>query len=309
MLNGIFRTIKLSKNRLRAIVRYWFVQLSSGYEPLNKVVDKKKSAKYFVSIVTIVKNEADYIIEWVEYHRLIGIDHIYLYDNQSTDNVAQKLKPYIDEGFVSYVFFPGENMQLEAYRHAVKQYGSETEWLALLDADEFLVMVDKEQSFSEFLKKQSQETSQLLIGWMVFGSSGKKNKQPGLVLERFKWHALDDYLAEYKPVIRPQMALKINFPHWFDVSGKTVDENGKRYFEYPFVDSDSSVAASKNIVRINHYYSKSWEEFINKRNRGFADHEGDVRSKNDFIRHDQNFESDKLIDDIIERLKKRISDF
>ena len=39
------------------------------------------SYQYEVSICAMYKNEAKYILEWIEYHLMIGVDHFYLYNN------------------------------------------------------------------------------------------------------------------------------------------------------------------------------------------------------------------------------------
>lgn len=47
------------------------------------------------AICAIAKNEQWYINDWIEYHLKLGIDHIYLYDNNEADNVGK----YIDYAF------------------------------------------------------------------------------------------------------------------------------------------------------------------------------------------------------------------
>lgn len=68
-----------------------------------------------LSFVAIIKNEAPYIIEWIEYHRLVGVEKFYIYDNGSTDNIKDILTPYISNNTVVYHEFPGKEMQLSAY--------------------------------------------------------------------------------------------------------------------------------------------------------------------------------------------------
>ena len=51
--------------------------------------------RYELAVVAILKNEAPYVREWVEYHLVAGVDHFYLYDNDSEDNLAEVLKPLI----------------------------------------------------------------------------------------------------------------------------------------------------------------------------------------------------------------------
>ena len=54
----------------------------------NNFVDKPK---VFLSVVAIAKNEAPYIKEWIEYHKLVGVERFYFYDNGSTDNTREVL--------------------------------------------------------------------------------------------------------------------------------------------------------------------------------------------------------------------------
>lgn len=62
------------------------------------------SFDYSVSIVAILKNEAPYIREWIQYHLLVGIQHFYLHDNESTDDVYSILKPFINDGINCNLF-------------------------------------------------------------------------------------------------------------------------------------------------------------------------------------------------------------
>ena len=46
------------------------------------------------------RNEAAYLKEWIEYHHLAGVEHFWLYNNNSTDQWQDVLQPYIDWGIV-----------------------------------------------------------------------------------------------------------------------------------------------------------------------------------------------------------------
>lgn len=94
-----------------------------------------------LSLVAIIKNEADYIIEWLEYHMMVGVTRFFIYDNDSTDNLYEKLKWYIDNDIVVYQIFGGTKRQLPAYNHAIDNYKLETKYMGFIDADEFLVPV------------------------------------------------------------------------------------------------------------------------------------------------------------------------
>ena len=63
---------------------------------------------YNLVICAIFKNEARYLKEWVEYHRMVGVEHFYLYNNDSTDNYKEELKYYLDNNIVTLTDVPGE---------------------------------------------------------------------------------------------------------------------------------------------------------------------------------------------------------
>ena len=91
-----------------------------------------------LSIVAIMKNEGPYIKEWLDYHLLAGVDHFYLYDNESPDNQAEVVKPYVAAGLVDYIFAPGQVMQYVAYNDAVKKFKFFNRYMAFIDGDEFV---------------------------------------------------------------------------------------------------------------------------------------------------------------------------
>lgn len=108
-----------------------------------------------LSIAAIVKNEPD-IIEWIKYHMLVGVDLFYIYDNESTDGLKDKLKPYVDAGIVTYEFYPGRRVQIDVYNKAINDYQYATKWLAIIDSDEFIVPVaaGRTESMTKMCRKR-----------------------------------------------------------------------------------------------------------------------------------------------------------
>ena len=93
---------------------------------------------YDLAIVAIMKNEGRYLKEWLDYHLLAGVEHFYLYDNDSTDNQAEVAKPYVEAGLVDYFFLPGKVMQHFAYNDAVNRFKFHCRYMAFIDLDEFI---------------------------------------------------------------------------------------------------------------------------------------------------------------------------
>ena len=90
--------------------------------------DKEKSFKHEIAMVSISKNEAPYIKEWIEFHKLVGFTKFYFYDNESEDNTVDILKPYIDSGLVEYTLIKGKGRQLDAYNDAIAKHKNECRW-------------------------------------------------------------------------------------------------------------------------------------------------------------------------------------
>jgi hypothetical protein len=68
----------------------------SGKAIMLPKISRASALQGYLSAVLIAKNEASYLVEWLEFHRLVGIEHVYLYDNGSTDQTPELLRPYRD---------------------------------------------------------------------------------------------------------------------------------------------------------------------------------------------------------------------
>ena len=55
--------------------------------------------KGYLSVCAIYKNEARYLAEWLEFHLLAGVEHFFLYNNNSTDDHREVLAPYLRAGW------------------------------------------------------------------------------------------------------------------------------------------------------------------------------------------------------------------
>ena len=84
-----------------------------------------------VAIVAIARLENDYINEWIQHHLNIGVDHIYIYDNSSTEE--EKLSSAVYEKFLNKVtIIPAYNkiqFQIPAYKEAYSIYGNNYDYL------------------------------------------------------------------------------------------------------------------------------------------------------------------------------------
>ncbi|MCS8594986.1 glycosyltransferase [Leuconostoc citreum] len=298
-ISPIKRSFLQKKSDIISFLYYLNILRHYGIRKIYQLIklNKQRNFKYKLGTVAIIKNEAPYLKEWIEFHKIVGVEIFYLYDNESTDNTKEILQPYIKQGVVKYEVVKGTGQQISVYNRAIQRYRNEVQWMAILDADEFIVPIEYE-TVVQMIESINQQFSQILIGWLIYGSNGFQKKPEGLVIENFNKHADLSFMAYYKPIINPRLVLNVTFPHWANVIGKTVDENGKHLWGYPFITKKYAMPSSKSKVRINHYYSKSLEEFLIKSNRGYADYNGSDRSVRDmdaFREHDQNIEVDNIM--------------
>mgnify|MGYP002617198365 CR=1 FL=1 len=84
--------------------------------------------QYKVSIGAIFKNEALYLKEWIEFHRIVGVEHFYLYNNNSDDNYREVLEPYIKRNIVTLVDWPKNQAQIEAYKDCISMQKKRAGW-------------------------------------------------------------------------------------------------------------------------------------------------------------------------------------
>jgi hypothetical protein len=132
---------------------------------------------YELGIVTLFRNEANYLKEWIEYHHMLGVDHFLLYNDRSDDHWAEVLEPYIKSNLVEVFewdkpedrsLFPC--WQLSAYRDGIKRSLNNTKWLAFIDVDEF-ILPKKTATITECLNKYYSSASGVYICWRNFGTN------------------------------------------------------------------------------------------------------------------------------------------
>ncbi len=265
----------------------------------------KEQEKYKnnLSIVSIFKNESEYLKEWIEYHKLIGVTKFYLYNNESTDDYLTVLKPYIQNGIVELIDMPGKARQMDAYNDCLNKHKNDTKYLAVIDVDEFVFSknYDIPKLLNSFFLKHKKAAG-LTINWMIFGSSNKEKKENDFVINRFKYRSKDDFEKNkhIKTIVNPRRTLGFENPHYacYLEGFKAYDINGK-IINGPLNDNTSTT----EIIRINHYFTKSREEFLIKRNRGYADQNG-IRDLKQFNEHDKNDVYDDTMNKYIEKIKE-----
>ena len=258
-------------------------------------------SKVILSVCAIMKDEAPYLLEWLEFHKVVGVQRFYLYDNGSSDNTIEILQTSINAGEVILHEWPVSPGQLPAYEHCLQTYQQDSEWIAFIDLDEFLFPTEAE-SLRDILS-EFDSVSGIGVNWLIFGTSGHQTRPDGLQIENFTRRAETDFAANrcVKSIVRPEQVSHFGDPHFF-----SCQENESVVTEdHLLLSSAMADHVSVAKLRINHYFTRSREEMHKKILRGRSD-TGTSRSLEFLEDHDRNEVEDTTIQRFIPQLKQAI---
>jgi hypothetical protein len=219
-----------------------------------------------VCAVAIVKGEDRFIEEWLVYHRLLGVNHFFLYDNDSKLPLRSLLSAY--ENFVTVVDWPGDptaswpgrNLQIKTYTHALACNAASYTWVTFLDPDEFIVL-RRHDTLPIFLSSLG-EVGSVRLNWHVFGHNGYYEDPNGLVTA-----ALTRRMAapstRTKAISRTEAVTSIDSAHCCRLKRgwRTVDANGRPY-------SEALYLGKTDCAHVNHYQCRSFLTWMGRVRRG-----------------------------------------
>ena len=229
--------------------------------------------EYTLTIAATFKDEAPYLKEWIEYHKLMGVEHFRLYNNNSEDDYLAVLGPYIQKGEVSLIDWPSSQEDLKnwvfltqwpACIDAINYYKGKSQWLALIDIDEFLFPLE-DPDMPTFLKNY-EDYPGVVLSWQCFGTSFIKEIPPGqLLIETFTLKAEESSIRNIavKSIVKPEYVdlNKIAWaPHTFHyLTSKTAVFPDKQERPENLDHSTWRICAEKAVI--NHYVHRSESYF------------------------------------------------
>lgn len=232
-----------------------------------------------VCIVAIAKDEGEFIEEWLAYHRLLGVDYFFLYDDDPAiplKNITSMQDQYVKiiPWHKQHFNLSGRNRQTKAYKHAVANYCKEFEWVLFIDIDEFLVLKNVD-SLKEFLKQFS-DVDSISFNWHVFGHNGYYKNPNGLIIDSLT-RRMKSPSIHVKSITRPTKIRDIDSAHFCRLTAHSVrvDANGLRF-------TDEIYPGKTRIAHINHYQCRSFLNWMQRSRRGCVtiDSETDIMEDN-----------------------------
>jgi hypothetical protein len=246
-------------------------------------------------------NHAIYLREWIEFHRLVGFEKFFLYDNGSTDDHLEVLAPYLHDGSVVLQDWPGLARQFAAFDHCLETRRAEARWVAFIDIDEFIFSAQG-QPVSEILRDYERWPG-VGLNAAHFGTSGHLTRPEALVTESYRYRGRGRRATWIKTIVDPKRTTRCVGAHNFVYeSGHAVD-----LLKRPIADWHTE-SVVLDPVRINHYYTKSVEEFKVKFSRPRAD-SGELRPWSDLerlLKLEERYVRDDAIQIYVPRLRAAV---
>ncbi|MEE9454604.1 MAG: glycosyltransferase family 2 protein [Paracoccaceae bacterium] len=243
------------------------------------------------TLVSTLKDEGPFILEWLAYHKVIGFNHFVIFSNDSTDGTTGILDCLHEAGEIMHIensaFTENEpaDPQTRAYKRAkMRKDVKQSEWVLVADGDEFLNIHAGNGSLDDLFAAMG-NTDVISATWRIHGNSGVEKFTDGLVIDQFR-KAAD--LAEnttqrywgFKTLFRPAGVRKFGVHRpkfaprflddpssitWRNGSGEVISEH---VLKQGWRSQPETVGY--DLVQMNHYMIKSSESFLMKRLRGTA---------------------------------------
>ena len=214
-----------------------------------------------------VKDEARFLPEWLAHHHLLGVEHFFVYDNNSSDGIEAALAPFVERGLVTYVPWPNVPASPSCEADLLARFGHRSRWIAFFDADEFLFETEPGALLAALRKLERRPA--IAINWRFFGSAGHESIPAGLVTERFD-RAEVGCNRHVKVIARPAAILRYRNSHnfYYRLGRLAVTPDGRRVF------GSFATPPSRPRLVLRHYFYRSREDYLRKVDSGFVDASG-----------------------------------
>ncbi len=275
-------------------------------------------------IVGCMKDEAPYILEWIAYHRAIGVDNFIIYTNACSDGTPEILERLQELGIAQHRNndnWKGNSPQQHALNQSLKEpLIRDAEWVIHIDVDEFMNIRCGNGTLDDFLARVPDATN-VAMTWRLFGHNGVRRLADDLVIDQFD-RAAPKYCPKphtvwgFKTMVRNIGAyakLSCHRPNKLDPAraGEVRWVNGSGRPMGPEVAQkgwrSSLNTVGYGLIQLNHYALRSAESYLIKRQRGRALHVDRSIGLNYWVRMDWSDYKDVSIKRNIPRLREELA--
>ena len=237
---------------------------------------RKKDNNIKVCLCTLGKNENKYVKEFIEYYKNLGVDKIFLYDNNDIlgENFEYVINEYIERGFVEILNWRGKQKQImNIMNDCYKKNNIIYDWLIFYELDEYLFLKNFTNIKSFLNDLRFYKCKKIVLNAIFHTDNNLIYYDNRSLIERFPEREIKARnkktggLSIVKTIIKGGIKnLKINCIHRISTKIKGCDGFGNK-IELIGIETKNS---DYDNFYIDHYYCKSTEEFIDKLNKGDA---------------------------------------
>ncbi len=266
-----------------------------------------------VAIVTTMKNEGPFILEWLAYHRAIGVDDFLVYTNDCDDGTDTLLALLQSKGLIQHRDNPFRDSGLKPQHAALAAAEGEpvirdAGWLICMDVDEF-INIHVGDGTLKSLFSAVPDANMISLTWRLFGNADVEEFKDGLITGHYTCCApemtrkphqawgfktlfrnigLFKKLGVHRPKgLKPQLVDQVN---WVNGSGKPMPRK-----EYRNAWRSTARTVGYDLVTLNQYALRSAESFLVKRDRGRVNHVDRDQGLAYWFRMNNNAEQDRSI--------------
>jgi len=262
------------------------------------------------TVVSTMKNEGPYIIDWVAHYKTLGFDHILVCTNDCTDTTVEILLRLQEMGLVTQhnTIVRRAGIHRSALRQASRRYDVVTgaKWVFVCDVDEYLNVHMGDGSVRDLVAGSGENADVISVPWRVFGPDGVDKFADKPVTQQFK---MGEY--EWDAKLRPDTGKFVKSlytnQHKFQRMGLhapvSLDEHVEDTLrvlpggtEYIVKGQRTDNPPLFTHAQVNHYALRSMDSFLVKRARGRANHSHHVLGLDYWERFNLNDEKDTSID-------------
>ncbi len=232
-----------------------------------------KPPKVSICLCVIAKKENLYAKEYVNHYKKLGYKHIYIYDNNDSNDekFEDVIKDEINSGFVTIINIRGMSKgQCYAYNDCYEKYNKLYNWMSFFDFDE-LLSLKKEKTIQKFLSSlRYEQCVTIKINFLFYSDNELLYYDNRTLQERFT-KALYNHPSNYWLKVTVRGGLKTNYwsvkctPHTSHSDYPSCNSEGRR-----IKFNSGAHKPNFNYAALNHYYTKSTEEYLIKSFRGSA---------------------------------------
>lgn len=231
-----------------------------------------------IALCAIGRLENRYAREFVEHYQNLGVDKIFIYDNNhfNEEFFQEVLQDYIDEGFVEIIDFRDRvQAQNAAYNDCYAKHKNEFNAFIMVDIDEFLIL-EKHKTIGEYIESFPNDWECILINWQCMTSNGLIEYENKPLMERFTKACDKDIKVQYawgenmhvKSIIKGGLPFVCYYgnPHVPTNPLNCYNADGRRCSQTPFQ------LVTWETAYLKHFVTKSLQEYVeNKCARGTGD--------------------------------------